>query len=87
MRLVTRLCVVTAVSSVLVSGASGVAAADPGDGCTVNGEPPGQFVTFVAQTFGHSGTLNPGNAHNPFPPFVPAVVGCNPTGNPSPPNP
>ena len=38
----------------------------------------GQFISFVARNIGHSGTINPGNAHNPFPPFVPFVVGCNP---------
>ena len=44
---------------------------------------PGQFISFVAQEFGHSGTGNPGNAQNPFPPFVPFDVGCNPTSTPA----
>jgi hypothetical protein len=39
----------------------------------------GQLVSYVAQEFGNSGTHNPGNAHNPFPPFVPFDLGCNPT--------
>jgi hypothetical protein len=40
---------------------------------------PGQLVSFVAQEFGNNGTHNPGNAHTPFPPFVPFTAGCNPT--------
>jgi hypothetical protein len=40
---------------------------------------PGQLVSFVAQEFGNDGTHNPGNAHTPFPPFVPFTAGCNPT--------
>lgn len=39
----------------------------------------GQLVSYVAQEFGNDGTHNPGNAHNPFPPFVPFVLECNPT--------
>lgn len=66
------------VAGALLVGLGGPAGADPGAGCTVFGEPPGQFVSFIAQEVGHSGTNNPGNANNPFPPFVPFVVGCNP---------
>jgi hypothetical protein len=44
----------------------------------------GQLISNVAQTVGHSGTLNPGNAQSDFPPFVPFFVGCNPTDNPGP---
>jgi hypothetical protein len=39
---------------------------------------PGQFISFVAQEVGHSAELNPANAKNEAPPFVPFVVGCNP---------
>jgi hypothetical protein len=44
---------------------------------------PGQFISFVAQEEGHSGELNPGNAMNEEPPFVPFVSNpfheaCNP---------
>ncbi len=45
---------------------------------------PGQYISFVAQEVGHSGELNPGNAQNPAPPFVPFVVGCNPSGTSGP---
>jgi len=41
-------------------------------------ERPGQFISFVAREFGHSAELNPGNAKNEAPPFVPFIVGCNP---------
>ena len=39
----------------------------------------GEFVAWIAQSVGNSGAYNPGNAHDPAPPFVPFVVGCNPT--------
>jgi hypothetical protein len=86
MRPFRRCCMILASSGVLALSISGVAAADPGSGCTIGGDPPGQFISFVAQTFGQSGTLNPGNAHSSFAPFVPGVNGCNPTGNPTPPS-
>jgi hypothetical protein len=73
-----RFCVVGAVFGVLAWGAGGVASADPGNGCTVNGAPPGQYVSNVAQTVGNNGENNPGNSMNPSPPYVPFVVGCNP---------
>ena len=46
---------------------------------------PGEFISWAAQTIGHSGAFNPGNDHSPVenaPPFVPFVFGggCNPTG-------
>jgi hypothetical protein len=31
------------------------------------------------QNVGNSGAYNPGNAQDPAPPFVPFVIGCNPT--------
>ena len=47
------------------------------------GQEPGQFISSVAQEEGHSGELNPGNAKNEDPPFVPFVSNpnheaCNP---------
>ncbi len=39
----------------------------------------GEFVAWIAQNVGNSGTYNPGNAQDPAPPFVPFVIGCNPT--------
>src|SRR2546430_1999786 len=41
--------------------------------------PPGAYISVVAKTIGHSGEVNPGNAHNDLPPFVPFINGCNPT--------
>jgi hypothetical protein len=78
MRRLVRLCAIGGVAAALILTSGGAALAQPGEACTVFGDPPGQLVSFVAQTFGHSGTHNPGNAHNPFPPFIPFVAGCNP---------
>ena len=39
----------------------------------------GEFVAWIAQNLGNSGANNPGNAQDPAPPFVPFVIGCNPT--------
>jgi hypothetical protein len=39
----------------------------------------GEFVAWIAQNVGNSGAYNPGNAQDPAPPFVPFVIGCNPT--------
>jgi hypothetical protein len=39
----------------------------------------GEFVAWIAQNVGNSGANNPGNAQDPAPPFVPFVIGCNPT--------
>ncbi len=39
----------------------------------------GEFVAWIAQNVGNSGVYNPGSAQDPAPPFVPFVVGCNPT--------
>ena len=39
----------------------------------------GEFVASIAQNVGNSGAYNPGNAQDPAPPFVPFVIGCNPT--------
>jgi hypothetical protein len=39
----------------------------------------GEYVAWIAQNVGNSGAYNPGNAQDPAPPFVPFVVGCNPT--------
>lgn len=91
MRPMRRLCILTASSGVAALGMTGIAAADPGAGCTVGGAPPGQFISFIAQNVGHSGGFNPGNGHGPVPgtaPFVPTHENsnCNPTENPSPPN-
>jgi hypothetical protein len=66
------------VFGMLAWGAGGVASADPGNGCTVNGAPPGQFISNVAHTVGLNGEVNPGNSMNLSPPFVPFVNGCNP---------
>jgi len=41
--------------------------------------PPGAYISLVAQTIGHSGEVNPGNAHSDLPPFVPFINECNPT--------
>jgi hypothetical protein len=41
--------------------------------------PPGAYISLVAQTIGHSGDVNPGNAHSDLPPFVPFITECNPT--------
>ena len=91
MRPMRRLCILTASSGVIALSMTGIAAADPGQGCTVGGAPPGQFISFIAQNIGHSGGFNPGNGHGPVPgtaPFVPTHENsnCNPTENPSPPN-
>ena len=91
MRPSRRLCILVTSSGVLALGMSGLAGAKPGQGCTVAGDPPGQFISFLAQNVGHSGAFNPGNGHGPVPgtaPFVPTHhnSACNPTDNPSPPN-
>jgi hypothetical protein len=39
----------------------------------------GEFVAWIAQNVGNSGANNPGNAQDPALPFVPFVIGCNPT--------
>ena len=89
MRLARRVGGILGLSGVLALGMTGGAGAAPGDGCTFEGEPVGDLVSFIAQEFGHSGDFNPGNAHNEFAPFVPASDGvdCNPTDQPSPPKP
>lgn len=90
MRLSRRLCTL-ALTGVLALSVTGVAVADPGNGCTVSGRAlpgeqiPGQYTSFVAQNIGLSGAINPGTAKHPSPPFV--ARQCNPTDNPSPPNP
>jgi hypothetical protein len=40
--------------------------------------PPGEYISWVARNIGHSGDVNPGNAHSDIPPFVPFINGCNP---------
>ena len=86
-----RLCTIAGLASTLTLSMTGIANADPGRGCTVGGEPPGAFISFFARAGAHSGEFNPGNGHNPVgnPPFVPTHFNsdCNPTDNPSPPNP
>jgi hypothetical protein len=39
----------------------------------------GEFIAWIAQNVGNSGAYNPGNAQDPALPFVPFVIGCNPT--------
>ena len=41
---------------------------------------PGQYISTGAQEQGHSDELNPGNAQNEYPPFVPFAQNnpCNP---------
>jgi hypothetical protein len=88
MHLARRVGGILGVSGVLALGMTGGAGAAPGDGCTFEGEPVGQTVSFIAQEFGHSGEFNPGNAHNEAAPFVPGGdfgADCNPTDQPSPP--
>ncbi len=93
MRLFRRLSTFAILTGVLALGAPGLAAADPGQGCTFVGPPgefvPGQVISFVAQNVGHSAYNNPGRAKDPRPPFVPSppFTDCNPTDNPQPPNP
>jgi hypothetical protein len=41
----------------------------------------GEFVAWIGQNIGNSGVYNPGNAQDPAPPFVPFVIGCNPTAS------
>ena len=55
-----RLGVGVAVAGVVALGTGGVASAKSGNACTYLEAPPGQYVSFVAQEIGHSGTLNPG---------------------------
>ncbi len=62
---------VVAVASVALSGGSAAQA-------SCKGVKPGEYISDIARNVGHSGDLNPGNAHNPTPPFVPFVLGCNP---------
>jgi hypothetical protein len=82
------ICTAAAVSGVLTLGMPGAAAGEDANRCTVYGGPPGQTIAGFAQTVGHSAAVNPGNAQNTAPPFVPAQGGdCNPTDNPAPPNP
>ncbi len=60
MRKVLRFCAVGVAAGAFVLGSSGAAVAEPGNGCTFLGEPPGAFVSERAQTVGFSGTFNPG---------------------------
>ncbi len=89
MRLARRVGGILGVSGVLALGMTGGAGAAPGDGCTFEGEPVGQTVSFIAQEVGHSGEFNPGNAHEEVAPLVPGgdFADCNPTDQPSPPKP
>jgi hypothetical protein len=84
MRFARSACAIGAIAGGL-SLAPAPAVADPGNGCTFQGAPVGQFVKFVTQTFGNNAQNNPGNSMAGVPPFVPSFVGCNPTGNPNPP--
>ena len=90
MRTARSLCLLAASSGALALAIAAPAAATPGNGCDVGGSPLGQFISFLAQNVGHSGSFNPGNDHGPIPgagPFVPTheTSDCNPTDNPSPP--
>ena len=84
----------SALAALALTVASGMSAGSPvhaepagGSLCpefTGRGSTPGLLISFTAQTYGHSGTFNPGNAKNPAPPFVASV--CNPTEQPQPPS-
>jgi hypothetical protein len=76
-----RLLLLSSVAGIVFAGA---ALAMPGGASAGNGPSlckdikPGEIISDTAQNVGHSGDYNPGNAHNPAPPFVPFGLGCNP---------
>ena len=74
-----RILAVVVMATLLVVGLAVPAFAEVRGPSACKESQPGQFISFVAQEVGHSSGLNPGNAQNEFPPFVPFVVGCNPT--------